>query len=257
MTSPRKKVPASRTSASQKKISTVEKNAEGKPPRRKPANAGKGRVKGVPNAVTRSVREIFQAFVEGNAAKVQELWDRVARHQPAKALSIYAKLAEFVLPKLQRTELSGHVTGAVTEYPAWEDISPVAAMQVYAEIMQIGKEPGDTRARDGVKFLPPKHSEDYYAGVRAEREAQAARLHHHAAPLPPAPQSPSRHAAAQDAEFTEVPPEREKKVLVIEPPHSGDHQPIADSKCGFCRQLWAKVEEDKLLCYQRPPRVVT
>jgi hypothetical protein len=115
--------------AAPKKITTLLKNGEPKPPRKKPCNAGKGRVKGVPNAVTKSAREIFQAFVEGNASKVQELWDRVARKNPAKALQIYAKLAEFVLPKLQRTELSGQVNHALEYSDEVQTVSdPVEAM---------------------------------------------------------------------------------------------------------------------------------
>lgn len=70
-------------------------------------NAGKGRPKGSPNKATATAREAFAAFVEGNAAKVQSLWNSVARDDPARALEILAKLAEFVLPKLARTEMSG------------------------------------------------------------------------------------------------------------------------------------------------------
>jgi hypothetical protein len=66
-----------------------------------------GRPKGVPNKATATAREAFAAFVEGNAAKVQALWNRVARNDPARALEIFAKLTEFVLPKVARTEISG------------------------------------------------------------------------------------------------------------------------------------------------------
>jgi hypothetical protein len=173
--------PASRSGARPEKNSTVFGNAEAKPRFRPPA-AGIGRVKGNPNKITREVREIFKAFVEGNSERVQELWDRVAKHQPAKALSIYAKLAEFVLPKLQRTELSGHVTGAAVSYPAWSDMSPVQAAQAYQDMM-VGR---DGEGGKNVTFRDPEHSEGWYRERDAQRahEREMARL---AAPVPPPP----------------------------------------------------------------------
>ncbi|HWG75354.1 MAG TPA: hypothetical protein VN660_01000 [Steroidobacteraceae bacterium] len=70
---------------------------------------GPGRPKGMQNKVTRDVREALSQFVEGNASRVQALWENVAGEDPGKALDLYAKLAEFVQPKLARTELSGEV----------------------------------------------------------------------------------------------------------------------------------------------------
>ncbi len=75
-------------------------------PKRKPPNAGKGRVKGNPNKLTRSVREVLATFVEHNAAGAQALYDRVAKKDPKGALEIFAKMAEFVLPKLVRAEMN-------------------------------------------------------------------------------------------------------------------------------------------------------
>lgn len=80
----------------------------------RPPNAGKGRKAGVPNKATATARNVFAAFVEGNVGKVQGLWDKVAKKDPARALEIYGKLAEFCMPKLARTEttLDGEVTVA-------------------------------------------------------------------------------------------------------------------------------------------------
>ena len=77
--------------------------------RRKPPNAGKGRKPGVPNKTTADARALFAQFIESNAPKAQGLWERVAAEDPARALDILAKLGEFVLPKLARTELSGEL----------------------------------------------------------------------------------------------------------------------------------------------------
>lgn len=77
--------------------------------RPKPPNAGKGRPKGAQNKATTAVRDVFSRFVENNAGKAQELFDRVAKDDPAKALDLLARLSEFVIPKLARSEISGEI----------------------------------------------------------------------------------------------------------------------------------------------------
>jgi hypothetical protein len=64
------------------------------------------RKKGRPNKVTREMREIISSFVEGNFEQAQTLFDRVAKGQPAKALSLLHRFTEFVCPKLQAIELT-------------------------------------------------------------------------------------------------------------------------------------------------------
>jgi hypothetical protein len=71
---------------------------------RRPPAAGMGRKKGVPNNITRDMREVIRDIVEGNAPRVQGWLDRVEKRHPAKALAIWERLAEFVLPKLIRSE---------------------------------------------------------------------------------------------------------------------------------------------------------
>ena len=69
------------------------------------------RQKGTPNKATVAVRDVFTAFVEANAEKAQALFDRVAARDPAKALDLLARIAEFGVPKLARTEFAGQGEG--------------------------------------------------------------------------------------------------------------------------------------------------
>lgn len=102
--------------------------------KRKPPNAGKGRRRGVPNKTTGTVREIYTLFVEHNAVKAQKLFDRVARKNPAKALEILARLSEFVLPKLNRSE-GGTPLVAITMNPGQPITNAADAAAIYAQIL--------------------------------------------------------------------------------------------------------------------------
>lgn len=92
-----------------------------KPAAKKPPNAGKGRVKGVPNKVTRAFRETVTKLLEDNADNVGKWLRQVAegdeindaKPDPGKALDLMAKLAEFAAPKLSRTEHTGEDGGPV------------------------------------------------------------------------------------------------------------------------------------------------
>lgn len=67
----------------------------------------KGRRKGSKNKTTEEIREAFQALIESSLPDIQKWLQQVAKDNPEKALSIVERYSDFILPKLQRTELSG------------------------------------------------------------------------------------------------------------------------------------------------------
>ena len=67
----------------------------------------KGRTKGVPNKTTQEIRQAFQMLIESALPDIQEWLRKVAEDNPEKALQIVERYADYILPKLQRTELSG------------------------------------------------------------------------------------------------------------------------------------------------------
>ncbi len=77
--------------------------------KRKPPNAGKGRVKGVPNRITRDLRKTIKELVETNMPLAQESLDIVRALDPARYVELILKFAEFTVPKLNRTELAAEV----------------------------------------------------------------------------------------------------------------------------------------------------
>ena len=90
--------------------------------RRLPPNAGKGRPPGSPNKSTAMVREAIATLLERNSEKMDEWLQLVAygdeslgiEPQPDKALDIMQKMAEYHIPKLARTEVTGAENGPIT-----------------------------------------------------------------------------------------------------------------------------------------------
>ena len=66
-----------------------------------------GRPKGSKNLTTEQIRDSFQALIESSLPDIQKWLKQVAKENPEKALGIVEKFSDFILPKLQRTELSG------------------------------------------------------------------------------------------------------------------------------------------------------
>lgn len=82
-----------------------------------------GRTAGTPNKATVEFRQTVQALLDDNRANVAK-WlktvadgdaDKEIKPDPAKALDLLAKLAEYAAPKLNRTEHTGEGGGAVKQ----------------------------------------------------------------------------------------------------------------------------------------------
>lgn len=75
--------------------------------KRKPPNAGKGRVKGVPNKVTADVRAAVSLVAQGFVDECLALLRKGAKKDPLGAVRTFAGLLEYHIPKLSRTEVTG------------------------------------------------------------------------------------------------------------------------------------------------------
>lgn len=86
-----------------------------------------GRQKGTPNKVNAEFRETVRRVLESNTENVGRWLALVAEGDgsegscgdPAKALDLLVKLAEFAAPKLSRVE--GHVSHAPQSHEEWLD----------------------------------------------------------------------------------------------------------------------------------------
>lgn len=63
-----------------------------------------GREQGTPNKITKDVKEAFQMLVESNLDNLNTWLLQIATKDPAKAMSLIIDIAEFILPKLAKSE---------------------------------------------------------------------------------------------------------------------------------------------------------
>lgn len=66
-----------------------------------------GRPKGTVNKVTKDIRSAYQQLVEFNLENMSAWLGAVANENPEKAFELMIKLSEYVIPKMQRTEVTG------------------------------------------------------------------------------------------------------------------------------------------------------
>jgi len=63
--------------------------------------------KGENQKKTAEIKEAFKLLIENNLDNMTNWLEDVAKEDPYKALNIIQNLAEYIVPKLARTELSG------------------------------------------------------------------------------------------------------------------------------------------------------
>lgn len=61
-----------------------------------------GRPKGSQNKSTKVAKQAIADFINGTTPKVVELWEEVCDEDPGKAIDLWTKLAEYVIPKQSR-----------------------------------------------------------------------------------------------------------------------------------------------------------
>lgn len=83
--------------------------------KQRPPNAGKGRRAGVPNKLTGAFRETVTKLLEDNAENASRWLADVAKDDPAKALDLLVKLAEYAVPKLARIEAQTEIHSQAPE----------------------------------------------------------------------------------------------------------------------------------------------
>lgn len=68
---------------------------------------GSGRAKGTPNKVSADAKAMMDALVEHGLSDAVKVYDKLKKKSPEGALKALARLAEFRLPKLQRSIIEG------------------------------------------------------------------------------------------------------------------------------------------------------
>ena len=78
-----------------------------------------GRAKGAKDKVKADTKEAFQSLVEGNLKNVEKWIKEVATENPAKALDIILRMAEFFIPKMKSTDVKLEATETVRQVIKW------------------------------------------------------------------------------------------------------------------------------------------
>lgn len=64
-----------------------------------------GRPKGSANKVTTEIRDAYKMLIENNLDNLTDWIKTIAENSPEKAIELIIKLSEYVVPKLNRTEI--------------------------------------------------------------------------------------------------------------------------------------------------------
>lgn len=77
------------------------------------AREGAGRPKGSKNRADENIRAQFEFFLNHACQDIVDLFDQLKQDNPKQALDAIRDYAEFVLPKLQRTDSNVNHSGEV------------------------------------------------------------------------------------------------------------------------------------------------
>jgi len=71
---------------------------------------GKGRPKGADNKLSKEAREIFIETLEGQVPNIEDAFSKVLKESPSKYLELFAKYAQYFVPKKTETEVKGELS---------------------------------------------------------------------------------------------------------------------------------------------------
>ena len=83
------------------------------------AKGNKGKQKGAVNKITQQAREIFLETLEGQVPHISKAFDDVRMDDPAKFLELFAKYAQYFVPKKTASEMDINLK---TEQPLFPDL---------------------------------------------------------------------------------------------------------------------------------------
>ena len=79
-------------------------------PFKKGNKEGNGRPKGAENKHTKEAREIFIETLEGQVPNIEDAFKKVLKESPSKYLELFAKYAQYFVPKKTENEVKGELT---------------------------------------------------------------------------------------------------------------------------------------------------
>jgi hypothetical protein len=79
-------------------------------PFKKGNKEGNGRPKGVENKLMKEAREIFIETLEGQVPNIEDAFKQVLKESPSKYLELFAKYAQYFVPKKTESEVKGELT---------------------------------------------------------------------------------------------------------------------------------------------------
>ena len=71
--------------------------------------ASKGRPKGSENKLTSEARELFIETLEGQVPNIEEAFAQVLEKNPAKYLELFAKYAQYFVPRKTETDIKAEL----------------------------------------------------------------------------------------------------------------------------------------------------